>query len=62
MGNCSVWVNDAFVNNKQNCKGYKAMINVIEKIIDWIDNCLPVIIIPWAIILLIRVVFQMITH
>ena len=38
------------------------MINILEKVIDWIDNVLPVIIAPLVIIALIRVIYQMITY
>jgi len=38
------------------------MINIIEKVIDWIDNVLPVIIAPLVIVALLRVMYQMITH
>ena len=38
------------------------MINIMEKIIDWMDKYLPVVIIPLAILLLLRVIFQIITH
>jgi len=38
------------------------MINILERIIDWIDNTLPIIIAPLVIIALIRVIYQMITY
>jgi hypothetical protein len=38
------------------------MINILEKVIDWIDNTLPIIIAPLVIIALIRVIYQMITY
>jgi hypothetical protein len=38
------------------------MINIIETIIDWIDNKLPFIIVPLAVLLILRVIFQMITY
>ncbi len=38
------------------------MINIIERIIDWIDNKLPFIIVPLAVLLILRVIFQMITY
>ena len=38
------------------------MINIIERIIDWIDNKLPFIIVPLEVLLILRVIFQMITY
>ena len=38
------------------------MIGILEKIIDWIDNKLPFIIVPLAVLLILRVIFQMITY
>ena len=38
------------------------MINIIERIIDWIDNKLPFIIVPLAVLLILRVIFQMINY
>ena len=38
------------------------MINVIEKIIDWLDDYLPVIIVPLAILLILRALIQIITQ
>jgi len=38
------------------------MINIIEKVIDWIDNVLPVIIAPLVIVALVRIIYQMITY
>lgn len=38
------------------------MIDIMEKIIDWMDKYLPVVIIPLVILLLLRVIFQIITH
>ena len=38
------------------------MIDIMEKIIDWMDIYLPVVIIPLVILLLLRVIFQIITH
>ena len=38
------------------------MINIIERIIDWIDHKLPFIIVPLAVLLILRVIFQMITY
>lgn len=38
------------------------MINIIERIIDWIDNVLPVVIAPLVILALLRVIYQMLTR
>ena len=38
------------------------MIDIIEKIIDWIDNTLPFIVVPLAVLLILRVIFQIITY
>ena len=38
------------------------MINILEKVIDWIDNVLPVIIAPLVIVALVRIIYQMITY
>lgn len=38
------------------------MINIIERIIDWIDNVLPVVIAPLVLIALVRIIYQMITY
>ena len=38
------------------------MINIIEKVIDWIDNILPIIIAPLVLIALVRIIYQMITY
>ena len=38
------------------------MIDIMEKIIDWMDKYLQVVIIPLVILLLLRVIFQIITH
>jgi hypothetical protein len=38
------------------------MINMMEKIIDWLDDYLPIIIVPLAILLLLRCLIQIITY
>jgi hypothetical protein len=38
------------------------MINILEKVIDWIDNVLPVIIAPLVLVALVRIIYQMITY
>jgi hypothetical protein len=38
------------------------MINILEKVIDWIDNTLPIIIAPLVLIALVRIIYQMITY
>ena len=38
------------------------MINILEKVIDWIDNILPIIIAPLVLIALVRIIYQMITY
>jgi hypothetical protein len=38
------------------------MIHYIEKIIDWLDEVLPVILAPIAVVLLIRIIYQILTY
>ena len=38
------------------------MIDILEKIIDWIDNKLPFIVGPLAVLLILREIFQMKTY
>ena len=38
------------------------MINLMEIIIDWLDNFLPLILAPVVIVLFIRIIYQIITY
>ena len=38
------------------------MIKIIEKIIDWLDDYLPIIIVPLAILLILRALIQITIH
>jgi len=38
------------------------MNEIIETIIKWIDEVLPVFLLPWGVILFIRIFYQIITH
>ena len=38
------------------------MVNFMEKVVEFLDKTLPIIIAPFLIVLLIRVIFQIITH
>lgn len=62
MGAGYLWSNDDYFNVKQNSKGVNKVIDILEKIIDWIDNKLPFIVVPLAVLLILRVIFQMITY
>lgn len=38
------------------------MINIIEKVLEFLDEILPVILAPFLIVLLIRIFYQIITY
>lgn len=57
----SIWSFDDFINNKKNDKGSNKMINLIEKTLEFLDEVLPVILAPIAIVLFIRIIYQILT-
>ena len=58
----SIWSFDDFINNKKNDKGGNEMINLIEKTLEFLDEVLPVILAPIAIVLFIRIIYQILTY